>query len=86
MVRFYKNIITTIPNAVTTLIIPLFLHKLSTVSDILKAHFPNITDHQQKQFAQLEGLYKEWNAQINVISRKDIEELYTRHVLHSLES
>jgi 16S rRNA (guanine527-N7)-methyltransferase len=54
------------------------------VSDIIKAHFPNITDHQQQQFAQLVDLYTEWNAQINVISRKDIDHLYTRHVLHSL--
>jgi 16S rRNA (guanine527-N7)-methyltransferase len=54
------------------------------VSDIIKAHFPNITDHQQQQFAQLGDLYTEWNAQINVISRKDIDHLYTRHVLHSL--
>lgn len=53
------------------------------MEEILK-QFPNLTDLQKKQFAQLEALYTEWNAKINVISRKDIEELYTRHVLHSL--
>lgn len=53
------------------------------MEEILK-QFPNLTPLQQKQFAQLEELYTEWNAKINVISRKDIEELYTRHVLHSL--
>ncbi|MFP9098102.1 16S rRNA (guanine(527)-N(7))-methyltransferase RsmG [Flavobacterium sp. RHBU_24] len=47
-------------------------------------YFPNLTDTQTEQFSRLEGLYKEWNARINVISRKDIDELYTRHVLHSL--
>ena len=47
-------------------------------------HFPNLTDLQKQQFNQLEGLYSEWNEQINVISRKDIDQLYTRHVLHSL--
>jgi 16S rRNA (guanine527-N7)-methyltransferase len=51
---------------------------------IIKKYFPNITPNQEQQFGQLEGLYKEWNAQINVISRKDIDELYERHVLHSL--
>lgn len=53
------------------------------MQEILK-HFPNLTEEQVEQFAKLEGLYKEWNAKINVISRKDIDELYTRHVLHSL--
>ena len=53
------------------------------MQEILK-HFPNLTENQKEQFAKLEGLYKEWNAKINVISRKDIDELYTRHVLHSL--
>ncbi|OIQ40965.1 MAG: 16S rRNA (guanine(527)-N(7))-methyltransferase RsmG [Bacteroidetes bacterium MedPE-SWsnd-G1] len=47
-------------------------------------YFPNLTTVQKNQFEQLEALYKEWNAQINVVSRKDIDELYTRHVLHSL--
>jgi len=53
------------------------------ISIILK-YFPNITPTQQEQFAKLQSLYEEWNAQINVISRKDIELLYERHVLHSL--
>ncbi|MDV7186901.1 16S rRNA (guanine(527)-N(7))-methyltransferase RsmG [Lutibacter sp. TH_r2] len=52
--------------------------------EIIKEHFPNLTEIQLKQFSQLGKLYEEWNAQINVISRKDIDELYTRHVLHSL--
>src|SRR5690606_39506527 len=47
-------------------------------------YFPNLTETQKEQFAKLESLYTEWNAKINVISRKDIDELYTRHVLHSL--
>jgi len=53
------------------------------MEEILK-QFPNLTDLQKSQFAKLEALYTEWNGKINVISRKDIEELYTRHVLHSL--
>ena len=47
-------------------------------------HFPNLTPIQIEQFQKLEALYHEWNAKINVISRKDIDELYTKHVLHSL--
>jgi 16S rRNA (guanine527-N7)-methyltransferase len=50
---------------------------------ILK-YFPDLTDVQIKQFEQLEALYKDWNSKINVVSRKDIDELYLRHVLHSL--
>lgn len=53
------------------------------MKNILK-YFPDLTENQILQFSQLEDLYKEWNAQINVISRKDIEDLYTKHVLHSL--
>lgn len=53
------------------------------MEEILK-QFPNLTDLQKSQFVQLGALYTEWNGKINVISRKDIEELYTRHVLHSL--
>lgn len=56
---------------------------MSDISLILK-YFPDLTDTQQKQFAQLQPLYLHWNAQINVISRKDIDLLYERHVLHSL--
>ena len=46
--------------------------------------FPNLTDIQKQQFEKLNELYHDWNAKINVISRKDIDELYTKHVLHSL--
>ncbi|RYD76157.1 MAG: 16S rRNA (guanine(527)-N(7))-methyltransferase RsmG, partial [Sphingobacteriales bacterium] len=52
--------------------------------DILLKYFPNLSEKQISQFAQLFDLYSFWNSQINVISRKDIEELYERHVLHSL--
>ena len=50
----------------------------------INKYFPNITDKQRLQFAQLQTLYAYWNAQINVISRKDIDNLYLNHVLHSL--
>ena len=50
---------------------------------ILK-HFPNLTERQKEQFAALYDLYTDWNSKINVISRKDIENLYEHHVLHSL--
>lgn len=50
---------------------------------ILK-YFPDLTETQKLQFEQLEMLYQDWNLKINVVSRKDIEELYLRHVLHSL--
>lgn len=52
--------------------------------DIILKYFPDITDRQKEQFAALYGLYVDWNSKINVISRKDIENLYTHHVLHSL--
>ncbi len=52
--------------------------------NILLKYFPDLTEEQQEQFSLLGGLYEEWNAKINVISRKDIESLYERHVLHSL--
>lgn len=52
--------------------------------DILLKYFPNLTPKQQKQFAALGPLYAEWNERINVISRKDIDHLYERHILHSL--
>ena len=52
--------------------------------DIILKYFPNLTDLQQQQFAQLDNLYREWNAKINVISRKDIDNLYEHHILHSL--
>lgn len=52
--------------------------------DIVKHYFKNLTPNQIEQFARLFDLYKEWNDKINVISRKDIDTLYERHVLHSL--
>jgi 16S rRNA (guanine527-N7)-methyltransferase len=53
-------------------------------ADIIKKHFPSITDQQLAQFEQLFPLYAEWNEKINVISRKDIDNLMLPHVLHSL--
>lgn len=47
-------------------------------------YFPNLSEEQQAQFLLLEDLYKDWNQKINVVSRKDIDELYLRHVIHSL--
>ena len=52
--------------------------------DLILKYFPHLSDIQQEQFKRLFDLYVDWNAKINVISRKDIEELYLRHVLHSL--
>ena len=51
-------------------------------SELIKRYFPDITPHQEAQFARLGELYAEWNAHINVVSRKDMEHLYTRHILH----
>ena len=52
--------------------------------DVVLKYFSDFTDKQLQQFKALDELYKEWNAKINVISRKDIESLYEKHVLHSL--
>ncbi|MBO4586645.1 MAG: 16S rRNA (guanine(527)-N(7))-methyltransferase RsmG [Bacteroidales bacterium] len=52
--------------------------------DVILKYFPNLTERQREQFAALLPLYEEWNAQINVISRKDMEHFYEHHVLHSL--
>lgn len=52
--------------------------------EIINKYFPDLTGRQQEQLAQLGPLYREWNEKINVISRKDIDQLYERHVLHSL--
>ncbi|HSP11758.1 MAG TPA: 16S rRNA (guanine(527)-N(7))-methyltransferase RsmG [Salegentibacter sp.] len=52
--------------------------------ELIKKYFPNLTEDQFLKFAKLEELYKDWNLKINVVSRKDIDELYLRHVLHSL--
>lgn len=53
-------------------------------SEIIRKYFPEITPEQEAQFERLGTLYAEWNTRINVISRKDMEHLYTRHILHSL--
>ncbi|MGD9928641.1 MAG: 16S rRNA (guanine(527)-N(7))-methyltransferase RsmG [Mangrovibacterium sp.] len=52
--------------------------------EIIQKYFSGLSAGQLEQFAALEGLYREWNEKINVISRKDIDQLYERHVLHSL--
>lgn len=52
--------------------------------DIILKYFPTLSEFQQQQFAALYGLYADWNSKINVISRKDITNLYEHHVLHSL--
>ena len=52
--------------------------------EIINKYFPQLSEEQQRQFIQLKPLYEEWNAKINVISRKDMGDFYERHVLHSL--
>lgn len=52
--------------------------------ETIEKYFPDLTPRQREQFAALKGLYTEWNAKINVISRKDVDSLYIHHVLHSL--
>lgn len=51
---------------------------------VIKKYFPQITAAQEEQFARLQPLYEDWNSKINVVSRKDIDQLYVHHVLHSL--
>ncbi|WP_407484198.1 16S rRNA (guanine(527)-N(7))-methyltransferase RsmG [Elizabethkingia meningoseptica] len=53
-------------------------------TDLILKYFPDITDIQKEQFEKLENLYSEWNQKINVISRKDMDALYEKHILHSL--
>jgi len=53
-------------------------------SELISFYFPDLTETQKEQFSRLLPLYREWNAKINVISRKDIDNLYINHVLHSL--
>ena len=53
-------------------------------AELIEKYFPELTTVQKTQFEQLQELYLFWNAQINVISRKDTDEFYERHVLHSL--
>ena len=52
--------------------------------ELIRKYFPSLSEQQYKQFAMLDDLYHDWNAKINVISRKDIDNLYEHHVLHSL--
>jgi 16S rRNA (guanine527-N7)-methyltransferase len=52
--------------------------------ELILKYFPNISESQKSQFEKLKSLYQDWNLKINVVSRKDIDELYLRHVLHSL--
>ncbi|MBZ9728412.1 16S rRNA (guanine(527)-N(7))-methyltransferase RsmG [Salegentibacter sp. JZCK2] len=52
--------------------------------DLIKKYFPDLTDDQYSKFEKMDSLYKDWNLKINVVSRKDIDEIYLRHVLHSL--
>ena len=59
------------------------IRTFASMKQILK-YFPNLSDEQQRQLALLEELYRDWNAKINVISRKDIDNLYEHHVLHSI--
>lgn len=57
---------------------------MKEASELIFGYFPDLTDLQKQQINALENCYTEWNAQINVISRKDIDSLYLKHVLHSL--
>ncbi len=52
--------------------------------EVILKYFPELTTHQRQQFGMLQELYSDWNAKINVVSRKDIDKLYIHHVLHSL--
>ncbi len=53
-------------------------------ADIIFKYFPDLTKEQRQKFEELEALYQDWNQKINVVSRKDIDEIYLRHILHSL--
>ena len=54
------------------------------MTTLIEKYFPHLTDIQRQQFQALDALYRDWNAKINVISRKDMEHFYEHHVLHSL--
>lgn len=62
----------------------LFCTTESYFMQIIEKYFPDLTDEQRKHFASLEGLYRDWNSKVNLVSRKDIDHLYEHHVLHSL--
>jgi 16S rRNA (guanine527-N7)-methyltransferase len=51
---------------------------------VIQKYFPNLTDNQNRQFTLIKEIYADWNQKINVVSRKDVDEIYKRHVLHSL--
>jgi len=57
---------------------------MSSTSALIASYFPDLTAKQLQQFEQLEAVYQDWNAKINVISRKDMDQFYVHHVLHSL--
>lgn len=61
-----------------------FKIELPLQDELIFHYFPHLTEKQKQQFAQLGALYKDWNEKINVISRKDVDNLYTNHILHSL--
>lgn len=63
--------------------VPTPFYKTPDMDEILK-YFPHIDERQREQFAALKALYEDWNSKVNVISRKDIDNLYEHHVLHSL--
>ena len=54
------------------------------MNDLIRHHFPDVTDDQMEKFMALKPLYEEWNAMINVISRKDMDSFNERHLIHSL--
>ncbi|MBQ8855610.1 MAG: 16S rRNA (guanine(527)-N(7))-methyltransferase RsmG [Bacteroidales bacterium] len=56
----------------------------SEFKKIIEEKFPEVTERQMEQFEKMDTLYRDWNSKINVVSRKDIDELYRHHVLHSL--
>lgn len=58
--------------------------KKTITMELISKYFPKLTDVQQRQIDDLDSLYRDWNSKINVISRKDIDNLYEHHVLHSL--
>jgi 16S rRNA (guanine527-N7)-methyltransferase len=62
----------------------IFVFKKSTKLKLIKHYFPGLSDSQLNQFRSIAEVYKDWNQKINVVSRKDIDEIYIRHVLHSL--
>ena len=53
-------------------------------AELIFSYFPHLSDRQREQFSSLEGLYRDWNEKINVISRKDMDAFWIHHVLHSL--